>query len=116
MRAASLEAFLLWLLEQPERASWAREDACCCPLHDFIEAVTGESLTINSPEISEHWAERETQSYPTPWWMVCLLRSVDYSGEGSISKDELLSITLILVERDFGRPVMSADDWLEAAA
>ena len=115
IRKASVDAFLLWILEQPDSADWSREDACGCPLHDFIEDVTGESLNANSPELAEHWSERPTQSWPTPWWMTWIIRSVDHSGEGPITKTELLSLALIMVEQDFEYPINSPEEWLEVA-
>lgn len=114
-RATYLDAFLLWLLEQPDAKQWHRKNSCACPLHDFIETATGESLSINSPELSEHWGERETQSWPTPWWMTWLMRAVDHCGEGNIGKDELLAIALLMVRRDFSNIPMSQAELSEAA-
>ncbi|MBS0328245.1 MAG: hypothetical protein JSR30_00200 [Proteobacteria bacterium] len=122
-RLASLDAFLLWLIEQPESKSWHRENACACPLHDFIECATGYSLNANSPELSEHWGERETQSWPTPWWMTWIIRSVDHSDDqhrsygirSRITRDELLSLALIMVKQDFHNPIMSKKEWRVAS-
>lgn len=121
MRRVHVDAFILWLLEQPDTATWARESGCDCPLHDFVEDATGESLSINSPELSEHWHERETQTWPTPWWMTYVMRSVDHCGEGRIGKDELLAIAIVAVCEDFCglRLPMSAEqlaDRLDRAA
>ncbi len=111
-----MDAFLLWLFEQPDTANWSRKDACACPLHDFIEDLTGYSLNANSPELAEHWAERPTQSCPTPRWMTWIIRSVDHSGEDrTITKDELLSLALIMVKQDFTNPINSPEEWAEAA-
>lgn len=121
-READLDAFLVWLLDQPEDAQWRRGNSCACPLHDFIEAVTGHSLNVNSPELEEHWAERETQSWPTPWWMTWMMRSIDYTAddshmkqEGYIRRDEVLALALIMIRRDFFTPVMTRSEMLEAA-
>ncbi len=101
MRRVTCEAFLLWLFDQPEAATWHRKTSCSCPLHDFIETMAGDSLSINSPELSEFWHERETQTWPTPWWMTYVMRAVDHCGEGRIGKDELLAIALVAVDDDF---------------
>jgi hypothetical protein len=115
-RLASLGAFLLWILEQPDTAHWHRGEVCLCPLHDFIEAVAGVSLVVNSPELEEGWANRETQKWPTPWWMVWILRSVDRSGDRTsvLFKDELLFLALLMVRRDFDDPVMSPEELEQA--
>ena len=114
-RQANVDAFLLWLMEQPENRDWKRGDVCCCPLHDFIEWATGDSLSVNSPEISEHWAERDTQSWPTPWWMTWIIRAVDSTGTGPITRDELLSLAEIGVRQDFAWLLNSEEEWLRAA-
>lgn len=114
-RAASLNAFLAWLLDQPDTKTWSRKCGDCCPLHDFVESVAGVSIGINSPELHEHWDERNTQRWPTPWWMTWIMRSVDHAGEGNIDKDELLTLTLIMFDRDFRTPVLSAEDFAFAA-
>ena len=115
-RLASVDAFLLWILEQPDTAHWHRDQVCECPLHDFIEAVAGISLVINSPELEEGWSERHTQKWPTPWWMVWIIRSVDHTGEKDslITKDELLFLALLMVRRNFDDPVMSPEELAQA--
>jgi hypothetical protein len=116
LRRASLDAFLLWILEQPDDKTWRREDACACPLHDFIEDVAGVSLCINSPELSEHWHERETQTWPTPWWMTFVMRAVDHCAtDMRVTKDELLAVALLMVRRDFSNIPMSPAELAEAA-
>ena len=122
MRRATVEAFGKWLATLKENAAWNRGDVCSCPMHDFIESVTGYSLTINSPEISEHWGERSEQSWPTPWWMTWLMRSVDHTGgqypapKGKIGVIQLREIFRVGVERDWSRPLMSPDDLASANA
>ena len=113
---ASLDAFLLWILEQPDTAHWHRGKVCLCPLHDFIAAVTGASLVVNSPELEESWAERHTQKWPTPWWMTWIIRSVDHSGDRNsvISKDELLFLAVLMVRRDFNDEIMSPEELEQA--
>lgn len=101
MRRVTVDAFLVWILEQPDSKQWHRSNACACPLHDFIESETGESLSINSPELSEHWGERETQSWPTPWWMTWMMRAVDHCGDDKIKADELLAIALLMIRTNF---------------
>jgi len=88
----------------------------CLP---FIEDVTGYNLSVNSPELSEHWAERPTQSWPTPWWMTWILRSVDHTAQGdekTITVAQLRDIFNIGVQRDWRNPLMSPADLLEVAA
>lgn len=114
-RQASLDAFILWLLECPETKRWRRKDLCACPLHDFIETVTGWDIGINSPELHEHWDERETQRWPTPWWMTWIMRSVDHVGTEPVTPDELLALTLIMIDRGFRNPLLSAEEFARAA-
>lgn len=116
MHRASVDAFLLWLLEQPDEKSWPRENICACPLHEFIEDVTGYSIEVNSPYLTSGDGERESDSWDTPWWMVWILRSVDHSGDGRITKDELLFLALVMVRRDFSWPLMSPAELERAAA
>jgi hypothetical protein len=116
-RLASLDAFLLWILEQPDTAHWHRGEVCLCPLHDFIVTVTGATLIVNSPELVESWAgSRATQRWPTPGWMVWIIRSVDRSDhpENVILKDELLFLALLMVRRDFDNPIMSPEELAQA--
>lgn len=113
LHRANLDAFLLWIIEQPDAATWDRKQGCSCPLHDFIESVAGISLSVNSPELSEHWGERETQSWPTPWWMTWLMRAIDHGGSGPVLKDEVLAIALLMVRADFRawKIPMNPSDW-----
>ncbi len=115
-RLASVDAFLLWILEQPATAHWHRDQVCECPLHDFIEDVAGISLVVNSPELEEEYAKCATQKWPTPEWMEWIIGSVDHSGDrGSfIFKDELLFLALLMVRRDFDNPVMSPEELEQA--
>lgn len=119
-RRATVEAFGKWLASLKDSVTWNRGDVCSCPLHAFIEWATGHSLCINSPELSEHWGERSEQSWPTPWWMTWLMRSVDHTGgqypkpKGKIGLAELRAIFRIGVERGWSNPLMRPED-LETA-
>lgn len=116
-RRANVDAFLAWLLDQPDQKTWRCGDVGCCPLHDFIEAVTGKSLCINSPELSEHWSERETQTWPTPWWMTFVMRAVDNcAADKDVTKDEVLAIALLMVRSDFSDIPMSPAELVRRAA
>jgi len=109
-RQSSPEAFGEWLAKQSDTETWRRGDICCCPLHDFVEEETGYDIAINSPNLHEHWAERPTQQWPTPWWMVWMLRSVDHTGKGEITAAQLRAIYRIGVDRDWSSPLMSPED------
>jgi hypothetical protein len=108
------EKFQSWLAMQAETKTWARKDACACVLHDYVEGATGYSLNINSPELAEHWAERPTQEWPTPWWITWYIRSVDHAGEGQIGVIEARQILAIGIERDWSSPLMSREEFLHA--
>lgn len=110
IREASVEAFERWLDTLSSHDSWSRGDVCACPLHDFVEWSTGHSLTINSPELSEHWGVRESQTWPTPWWFTWIMRSVDQTGTGKITLADLKLIFSRGVESQWHRPLMTAKE------
>lgn len=101
IRQANVEAFGRWLETLSSQAQWPREDVCACPLHNFIQWAAGESLCVNSPELSEHWHVRESQTWPTPWWMTWMMRSIDNTGEGKIGLNDLRRIFNAGVKRDW---------------
>lgn len=115
-RLASLDAFLLWILEQPDTAHWHRGEVCRCPLHDFIATVARISLVISTPKLKEEYAERASQRWPTPGWMGWIIDSVDNSGHWGrvILKDELLFLALLMVQRDCDNPIMCPEELEQA--
>jgi hypothetical protein len=104
-RLASIEAFQAWISALPAMKHWPRGDTCACPLHDFIRQITGHEISVNSPEISEPWHERETQTWPTPLWMRWLIRSIDQTGDGRITAKELRVVFTIGVAREWECPL-----------
>lgn len=111
-RRLNPEKFQEWLEAQSDTSTWPREDACACVLHDYVEDVTGYSLNINSPELAEHWAERPTQEWPTPWWVTWFIRSIAHIGEGQIDAVEARQVVAIGIRTAWWNPLMSRDAFL----
>lgn len=113
-RSLTPEKFAEWLDQQPESAIWLRGKPCLCVLHAYVESATGHNISINSPVIAEHWAVREDQEWPTPWWVTWYIRSVDAldcgESHGWIGRDEARAILAIGMADDWRTPLESRDE------
>lgn len=87
IKRATPEAMLAWLKGLPAGTTFLRGNGCCCPLHDFIEAQSGRSLLVGSQETSEHWAKRDSQTWPTPWWMTWFIRAIEWPVKEMLAKE-----------------------------